>query len=88
MRARVRGRVQGVGFRYFAQGEASRLGLSGWVRNERDGSVTVVAEGPRGALEQLLSVLRRGPATSAVVAVDVTWGQAEDEHRGFRVRYT
>lgn len=88
LQARVRGRVQGVGFRYFAQREAVRLGLSGWVRNERDGSVLVVAEGPRPTLEKLLSALATGPATSSVANVDASWASTEGEGPGFRVRYS
>lgn len=49
----VRGRVQGVYFRASTRDEARRLGLTGWVRNEPDGSVRVLAEGPRAALEAL-----------------------------------
>jgi len=48
--ARITGRVQGVGFRNFTQMRARQLGVSGWVRNEQDGSVRLEAEGPRGAL--------------------------------------
>jgi len=72
-RATVRGRVQGVGFRANAASEARRLGLTGWVRNQLDGSVEAEAEGPAGAVEKYLAWLRRGPPLSHVTGVDVEW---------------
>ncbi|MGA7884670.1 MAG: acylphosphatase [Acidobacteriaceae bacterium] len=65
----VRGRVQGVGFRWFVQREAAALELSGWVRNTEDGHVEVVAKGDPAVLHQLGQVLRRGPRGSRVDAV-------------------
>ena len=73
LEASVRGRVQGVGFRYFVVAQASALGLTGWVSNEQDGSVHCVAEGPRPDLEQLLELLREGPASSIVEWVVEDW---------------
>ncbi len=70
-RAVVRGRVQGVGFRFFAERLARELGLVGWVRNLRDGSVETVAEGEDGAVERYITRLREGPASSRVDAVAV-----------------
>jgi acylphosphatase len=67
--ASVQGSVQGVGFRWFVQREAARLGLVGWVMNRRDGSVEVVAEGPEEALEQLVERLRAGPSGAAVLSL-------------------
>ena len=71
-RAVVRGIVQGVGFRFFAERAARGLGLRGWVRNCPDGSVETVAEGEDGAVMEYMSWLERGPATARVdeVAVD------------------
>jgi acylphosphatase len=57
----ARGRVQGVGFRWFVWREAERLGLGGFARNLRDGSVEVVSQGPDSALDQLEQALRLGP---------------------------
>ena len=62
----VRGRVQGVGFRYFVVGEAQRLGLGGFTRNLPDGTVEVQAAGAAAALEDLARALERGPALSRV----------------------
>ena len=64
--ATVRGRVQGVGFRYFVLREAMDLDLEGWVANTRDGSVRCVAEGPRDRLDVLLELLRAGPPAAIV----------------------
>jgi acylphosphatase len=69
--ALVRGRVQGVGFRYSCYHEARRLGLCGWTRNTFDGDVEVYAEGSREKLDRLLEWLRRGPPAARVDALDV-----------------
>lgn len=73
LHAVVHGQVQGVGFRYFVQRRASALGLSGWVRNNDDGTVEAVAEGPRDRLEQLHSALEDGPRMAHVDRVDTRW---------------
>ena len=65
----VRGRVQGVGFRWFVQRAGGHLGLGGHVRNLPDGSVEVHARGPAGALEALERALRDGPPSARVDAV-------------------
>jgi acylphosphatase len=70
-RARVSGRVQGVGFRWSAVSEARRLGLRGRVRNAADGSVEVEAEGAAGSLADFLAWLRRGPPGAWVTGVEV-----------------
>jgi acylphosphatase len=73
LEASVRGRVQGVGFRYFVLAQASHLGLTGWVSNEQDGSVRCVVEGPREDVERLLELLHEGPASSIVEMVAEDW---------------
>jgi acylphosphatase len=65
----ISGRVQGVGFRYSMQKEATRLGLSGWVRNRRDGSVEAVFSGPADAITAMIAACRRGPSSARVDAV-------------------
>ncbi len=67
----VRGRVQGVGFRWFVEREAHILAISGWVRNNHDGSVEVHAQGTRDQLSGLHSRLREGPRAARVDAVEV-----------------
>jgi acylphosphatase len=87
LRALVRGRVQGVGFRAFVVWRARELALHGFARNLSDGTtVEVIAEGPRASLETLLTSLREGPTMAYVKAVDVTWGAASSEYDGFGVR--
>ena len=66
----VRGRVQGVGFRWFVYREADKLGLGGFARNLPDGTVEVVCEGPEKALEVLEGLLKRGPTSARVDALD------------------
>jgi acylphosphatase len=65
--------VQGVGFRYFAESNARRLGLEGYVRNRHDGAVEVEAEGDAPALERFLDLLRQGPRMARVEDVRVSW---------------
>ncbi|HEX3738919.1 MAG TPA: acylphosphatase [Terriglobales bacterium] len=66
----VRGRVQGVGFRWYVEREAGLLGLSGWVRNNSDGSVEVLASGTADQLSGLRSRLHQGPRAARVDNVD------------------
>ena len=67
----ISGRVQGVGFRYFAEAAAAREGVAGWVRNLPDGRVEVVAEGDADAIERFERALRHGPPGARVDRVDV-----------------
>jgi acylphosphatase len=85
--ARVRGSVQGVGFRFFARRTALSLGLRGYVRNLADGSVEALAEGPGADLETLLSALRRGPAGARVDDVEARWSEPSSAFSGFAIRY-
>jgi acylphosphatase len=82
----ISGRVQGVGYRAWAQGEAERLELVGWVRNTPDGRVEGEAEGPREAVERFLERCRSGPTFSRVRDVEVTWAEAVEGEGGFEVR--
>ena len=66
----VRGRVQGVGFRWFVEREAHILGIAGWVRNKADSSVEVLAMGTREQLSRLRSRLREGPRAARVDDVE------------------
>jgi acylphosphatase len=88
LRAVVRGRVQGVGFREYVWNRARFLGVSGYVRNLTDGrSLEVVAEGERADLEQLLDHLREGPRLSRVDGVEVEWGEPTGAFDGFGVGF-
>lgn len=84
--AQITGRVQGVGFRNFTRTRAHRLGVTGWVRNEHDGSVRLEAEGPREALDQLVDAVRQGPRMAQVEDVEVDWTDATDDFETFQVR--
>ena len=68
--AQVRGRVQGVSFRWYTQQEAQKLGLTGWVRNRRDGSVELECEGEAAQVDALLAWLDRGSPSSRVEKVE------------------
>ena len=80
----VRGRVQGVGFRYFAQRAAAGLGLTGYARNLDDGRVEVYAAGPQEKLSQLGGLLYRGPRWADVRGVEEQEA-AVHHHGGFRI---
>ena len=83
----VHGRVQGVNFRAYTCRHALGLDLRGYVRNSWDGTVEVVAEGSRKALESLLAFLRAGPPSAWVERVDINWEAATGEFWSFEVRY-
>jgi acylphosphatase len=65
----IRGRVQGVGYRYWVEQKAMARSLEGWVRNRRDGSVEAVFAGPADAVSGMIALCRRGPASARVDAV-------------------
>lgn len=84
--ARVLGRVQGVGFRWWVVQEAEALGLTGWVMNhDHERSVELVAEGSSAALDQLEQRLHDGPLGARVERVEVTRGPASGEFRRFGI---
>ena len=83
--ATVRGRVQGVGFRWFVQRQAAALGLHGWVRNRPDGAVEVVAEGPADLLDALVEDLRHGPDGAGVSGVDAHREPPTGEFVSFKI---
>jgi acylphosphatase len=71
-RIRIHGLVQGVGFRYAMHREAVRLGLAGWVRNRRDGTVEAVVAGPASAVDLIVAWAHRGPPSARVESVTVS----------------
>ncbi len=83
----VSGRVQGVWYRASTVEEARRLGLRGWVRNLPDGRVEVVAEGPREAVERLISWCHQGPPLAVVEEVKVVWEPYSGEFSDFSIAY-
>ena len=66
----IRGRVQGVGFRYWTMREAIRLGVTGWVRNRRDGSVEALFAGPSDVVADMMARCQKGPESAHVDAVE------------------
>jgi acylphosphatase len=85
LEAVVRGRVQGVAFRWYTQREARRLGLTGWVRNLPDGSVRLMAEGPRDLLDLLWEWLARGPDRARVDHRELHRGEASGRFTDFTI---
>ena len=83
---RIRGRVQGVGFRMYMLREAQRHGVAGWVRNRHDGSAEAVVHGEAGAVEAVIAWARHGPPSARVVDVDVNEG--DGDYTGFEQRPT
>ncbi len=86
--ARLAGRVQGVGYRYFAFEAARRLRVVGYVRNSRDGGVRVYAEAPQDKLERLLRILEQGPPGGRVQEMRVKWGNSTGSYSVFSIEPT
>ena len=86
LHAVISGLVQGVNFRSNTRNQASKLSLTGWVRNLADGSVEVVAEGSSVALAEFLQYLHHGPPAAEVEQVSEAWGPATGEFRQFDIR--
>ena len=86
-RVTVQGRVQGVGFRYHTRERARVLKISGYVRNQWDGTVLVEAEGEPPRVRDLISWLRRGPGLAFVSHVSVLWIKPNFSQSSFEVRY-
>jgi acylphosphatase len=85
-RFQVRGRVQGVGFRWFVEREAHILQVAGWVRNNPDGTVEVLAQGTRDQLAGLHSRLREGPRAARIDDVEVSDAEPERGLISFQIR--
>jgi acylphosphatase len=83
----ISGRVQGVSYRWWTVGEATKRGLNGWVRNRRDGSVEALVSGPAAEVDALIEACRQGPAAARVTNIEVI---AEDSavSSGFEQRST
>jgi acylphosphatase len=85
---RLKGRVQGVGFRYATADEARRLGLRGWVRNLDSGEVEAVFEGPRDKVVDMVRWCEDGPAGAYVRDVRVSWDEPLEQLAQFEIRPT
>jgi acylphosphatase len=84
----VKGRVQGVCYRMETEDVARRLNLTGWVRNRRDRTVEIVAEGEKENIEKLIQWSRRGPRLARVDDIEIQWQEPTGEFKGFRTAYT
>ncbi len=84
----VHGRVQGVGFRYATVDAARDVGVSGWVRNRRDGSVEAFAQGEASSVDALIAFCRHGPPAARVTAVDVADDAPDAAQVAFELRGT
>ncbi len=85
--ATIRGHVQGVVYRGTTANEAKKHSVTGWVRNNANGTVSAVAEGSKSDLEAFLKYLHEGPPAARVTGVDVVWKRATSEFDSFNVRY-
>ena len=80
------GRVQGVSFRFYVKQKADELHLTGFVKNNPDSSVEIIAEGPRAELEKLAEWAAKGPEFSTVEQCETAWGQTSGEFSSFEIR--
>ncbi len=87
VQATIHGLVQGVFFRSGVQEKATELGLTGWVANNADGTVSLVAEGPENLINQLIEWCHSGPSTAQVEKVEAELQGYSGEFEGFEVRY-
>ncbi|MFC1485958.1 acylphosphatase [Candidatus Latescibacterota bacterium] len=83
----ARGRVQGVGFRFFTHRLARDRGIAGWVKNLPDGSVEIHAEGEKSAMEEFVSLVEEGPMFGSVSDIELVWVEPTSQHTGFDIRF-
>jgi acylphosphatase len=75
---RIRGKVQGIGFRIWSEREALKRGVEGWVRNRRDGSVEALFAGTASAVNSMIETCRKGPPLSRIDAVDIAEAESSE----------
>lgn len=83
----AKGRVQGVGFRWFVVQNANKLGVVGYVKNLPNGDVEIEAEGERGQLEELIKYVKAGPRFGRVSDLSVEWKEYSGRYKSFEVAY-
>jgi len=88
LHAIVQGFVQGVGFRFFVYRAGQDLRLHGWVRNRINGSVEILADGPKKKLDAFLKNVRKGPQMAQVVKVDIEWQKSKNDLSPFTILQT
>jgi acylphosphatase len=83
----IKGRVQGVGYRWFVSDIATSFGLSGWTKNLSDGPVEAIFEGERSAIEAAIERCAEGPRSAIVSGIEVNWDENPEGLNGFGIRY-
>lgn len=83
----IKGRVQGVGYRFTTRTKAKILGLTGWVKNLPDETVEILAEGEESSLQKLLTWCYKGPSLSYVIDIEEKWKKNKDEFTTFSIKY-
>lgn len=84
---KIFGEVQDVGFRYSTMQKAQELDLTGWVRNTPEGSLEILAQGEKKALEKLIGWAKTGPRFAGVENVEVSWHKPQERFLDFQIRY-
>ena len=83
----VKGRVQGVGFRFFAERTAEKFSVNGWVRNLPNGDVEILGQGTKEQLEKFIAHIRQGPRSSMVVDIETVWRSPTRIYEYFSITY-
>jgi len=86
-KVKISGRVQGVFYRFSTQEQAKMLGLTGWVKNNSDGTVEALFEGPKDKVEEILKWCKKGPPGALVSDVSVDWETFSGEFNDFKIVY-
>jgi acylphosphatase len=84
---KVKGRVQMVMFRDFVRRKAKGLNLKGIVKNLKDGSVLIIAQGPESDLGSFLEIIEKGSLASRVDSIKVDWREPKEQYRGFEIKF-
>ena len=84
MRLVIQGRVQGVSYRWWTVGEATKRGLNGWVRNRRYGNVETLVSGPIAVVDDLIEACRQGPSAARVTDIEISVEETTPAESGFR----
>ena len=82
---KITGKVQGVGFRFFVQQQAQKLGINGWVSNKSNGDVEALAQGEKVDLEQFIAKVKEGTTFSRVDNVNLEWMNKGEQYFGFEI---
>ncbi len=87
IKAIVKGRVQGVGYRFFVEEIAYELGIKGYVRNLFNGNVEVVAHGKEEDIKRFIARLRQGPSLAYIADIEIDWNYQTEDFADFTIRY-